>query len=628
MTNIKWKALSRETKLLPGMAQRKRELNRAYLMKMKPENLLLSHYVEAGLAGRINYKPEGIHWGWDGPLSDIRGTLCGHWLSAAAHIVQETGDVELLARAQHIVTEIRRCQLENGGQWAFPIPEKFLYWLRDGKQPWAPQYVCHKNMMGLLDMHLLTGNALALTILEGCADWFYAFTDTFDRETMNEMMDREETGGIMEFWADLYAVTGNEKHLTLMRRYERPRLADKLLAGIDVLTNMHANGTVPEIHGYARAYEVTGEQRYRDVVEAYWMMAVDERSMFATGGQSGGEVWTPKRLLAARLGDKTQEHCVVYNMMRLAGYLLKWTGDSKYADYWELNLYNGIYAQGYWEDLHDQMIGGGGHYHEVTTVAYYLPMHPGAHKHWGSEFDDFWCCHCTLLQANAIHAESTFYQTTDGIAVAQFIETKLQTDWNGSMLSIEQTIDPQSGTTMLHDDQANRDMPSRPHSLIIWLDVHMDQPQPFALKVRMPDWMTDRARIQIDGVDVEYELGKDGFARVMLTGEECRVSCILPKDLRCIALPDDPNMVAFVDGPVCLAGLVPEEHQLYGDANHPEYTILCPDDERQWVNWRPGWKTYHQPFGIRFKPLYQIGHEQYTVYFPIVYAPVPMHSVD
>ena len=48
---------------------------------------------------------------------------------------------------------------------------------------------------------------------------------------------------------------------------------------------------------------------------------------------------------AARLGDKNQEHCIVYNMMRLADYLLRWTGDVAYADYWERNLYNGILAQ-------------------------------------------------------------------------------------------------------------------------------------------------------------------------------------------------------------------------------------------------------------------------------------------
>ncbi len=52
-------------------------------------------------------------------------------------------------------------------------------------------------------------------------------------------MDAEETGAMMEFWADLYAVTGDEKHKILMERYERPRLTEPLWRGEDVLTNMH-----------------------------------------------------------------------------------------------------------------------------------------------------------------------------------------------------------------------------------------------------------------------------------------------------------------------------------------------------------------------------------------------------
>lgn len=68
---------------------------------------------------------------------------------------------------------------------------------------------------------------------------------------------------------------------------------------------------------------------------------------------------------------------------------------------------------------------------------------------------------------------------------------------------------------------------------------------------------------------------------------------------------------------MCLAGLTSEERLLYGDKEHPEKSLLCADDERQWQDWKTGWKTYHQPFGIRFKPLYQIGREAYTVYFPV-----------
>jgi len=76
-----------------------------------------------------------------------------------------------------------------------------------------------------------------------------------------------------------------------------------LLAGEDVLTNMHANTTIPEVLGAARAWEVTGDDRWRAIVEAYWHSAVTARGYFATGGQTCGEIWTPPHEQAARLAE-------------------------------------------------------------------------------------------------------------------------------------------------------------------------------------------------------------------------------------------------------------------------------------------------------------------------------------
>jgi hypothetical protein len=78
-------------------------------------------------------------------------------------------------------------------------------------------------------------------------------------------------------------------------------------------------------------------------------------------------------------------------------------------------------------------------------------------------------------------------------------------------------------------------------------------------------------------------------------------------------------MVAFMDGPVVLAGLCDEERTLCGDTDHPE-TILVPDNEREWRGWKPGYRTRNQARGIRFLPLYEIVDERYTVYFPVVKA--------
>ena len=442
------KPLADSVHLLPGEATLRRDRNLAYLNRLKTENLLMSHYLEAGLLS-LTYRPEGMHGGWDSVTSDIRGTVAGHWLSAAARIYAETKDQALKLRADFMVSEIGRCQKMNGGEWGFPIPEKYLYWLRDGKRKWAPQYVCHKNMMGLLDMYLYAGNEEALEIALKEADWFYRFSGETTREQMDEMMDLEETGGIMEHWANLYGVTGDPRHLELVRRYERPHLFDLLEQGVDALTNMHVNMTVPEVQGAARAYEVTGEERYRRIVENYWDLAVRQRGMYVTGGQTSGEIWTPLGQQSARLGEMNQEHCVVYNMMRLSEYLLRWTGEAAYADYYERNLYNGIFAQGYWQGRNRDMILEP-HVPPTGLITYYLPLAAGSQKKWGSDTDHFWCCHCTLLQANAVFTEGIYYQSEENLLVCGYLPSEVTTSFNGIDVKVEQQFDRQTGENTRH----------------------------------------------------------------------------------------------------------------------------------------------------------------------------------
>src|SRR5699024_7563662 len=98
----------------------------------------------------------------------------------------------------------------------------------------------------------------------------------------------------------------------------------------------------------------------------------------------------------ARLGDKNQECCTVYNMLRLADYLLRWIGDARYADYIEMGIYNGLMAQAYWHRFKTN----GQHYDtpDEGLLTYFLPLAPGSKKGWASETQDFFCCHGTLVQ--------------------------------------------------------------------------------------------------------------------------------------------------------------------------------------------------------------------------------------
>ena len=576
-----------QVRLLPGLLQRRSELNRQYLMSLRNEALLQNFYQEAGLWAPRQH-PTDCHWGWETPTCQVRGHFLGHWLSAAARSWAATRDAELKAKADHIVAELGRCQEENGGEWAGSIPPHYLEWAARGKRVWAPHYTLHKTLMGLYEMATLAGSDQALDILEKWSWWFLRWTARFSRQQMDQLLD-VETGGMLEVWADLFGLTGKEQYLELLRRYDRPRLFDRLLAGEDVLTNRHANTTVPEVQGAARAWEVTGEARWRKIVDAYWRMAVSERGYYVTGGQTNGEFWTPPHQLSARLSDTNQEHCVVYNMMRLADILYRWTGDPSYADYWERNLYNGILAQ-----QHGQ----------TGMVAYFLPMRAGATKHWGTPTEDFWCCHGTLVQAHPSHGAAVFYANDAGLVVSQYIPARLTWQNGEAAVQVSLTVDPQVRAV------------SRPDCLAVDLAVESDQPVEFTLQIRLPWWLAGVPVLTVNGEAQEVTCAPTTFATVRRVWNRDRVRLELPRRLVTCPLPDRPDTVAFMDGPVVLAGLCDDERTLVGDPARPA-DLLIADNEREFDTWFRTYRATGQERGLRFKPLYEVTDERYTVYFPL-----------
>lgn len=595
-----WQSITLQGEALNGLAgaslKQRMALNRNYMLNLKTANLLQNHYLEAGLWGPPQ-QPEHCHWGWESPTCQLRGHFLGHWLSAAAHLFATTGDTELKGKADFIVSELARCQRENGGEWAGSVPEKYLAWVARGKKVWAPHYTLHKTLMGLYDMYEVAQNEQALDILQRWANWFHRWTSQFSREQMDDILD-VETGGMLEVWANLYGVTGKQEHLDLLQHYDRRRLFDRLLAGEDVLTNMHANTTIPEVHGAARAWEVTGEQRWRDIVEAYWRCAVTNRGFFCTGGQTNNEAWCPPHEQSGHLGPDNQEFCTVYNMMRLAHYLFRWTGDVSYADYYERNFYNGVLAQ---QNTHTGM------------VTYYLPLESGATKTWGTETDHFWCCHGTLIQAYANQTRDIYFATDEGLTLSQYIPSRLQ--WHYQEAAITVLLDNKT-----HSPSALRPQHERWRSVnqLAWtLDINCSQPVEFALKIRLPWWLAAEPIIEINGERLPVPYAPSSFYTLRRMWQNDQVTIVLPKKLSSVPLPDAPDMVAFMDGPVVLAGLCDHSQMLYGSKEDPE-TLMAPHNERRWdQQWIASYQTRQQGQSIRFLPLCDIRDERYTVYFPV-----------
>lgn len=603
--------------LFEGDMRRREESNRQYLMKLETPHLLRSYLHEAG-----RYSGRGADGnalgGWEDLSCQLRGHFLGHWLSAAALNFEATGDTELKAKTENILDELELCQKDNGGQWVCAIPEKYLYWIGQGKGVWAPQYNIHKLFMGLIDVYKFMELEKALSIADKLADWFYDWSGKYSREEFDNIMD-VETGGMLEAWTDLFEITGDEKYKTLMERYYRGRLFEPLLEGKDVLTNMHANTTIPEVLGCARAYEVTGEKKWLDIVESYWKCAVTDRGAFVTGGQTQGEIWTPKMKLKARLGDKNQEHCTVYNMIRLAEFLFRQTKDPAYMHYIEYNVANGIFAQTYWQGMPYENSPGKG------LLTYFLPMKAGSKKDWAGERDSFFCCHGTMVQVNAAWNRRMYYVDDNALYVTAYANSKAEFELNGQKVVFNQRQDYMNGSLMTSSEnnakQTVNDIASayanKPDFKKYVFTVNVDAEVEFALKLRIPDWINGEAVVFVNDEEIVRTTNSAEFVTINRSWKsDDKVILILPIGLKFITLPDDKEMGAFRYGADVLAGITSQERILKLETDTPEEE-LSADTERQWGDFRTFYRTENQDPGINFRKLNEIGYEPYQIYFKI-----------
>ena len=611
-----------EVRILDPELKRREDANRDYMIHLENRFLLLNFNLEAGRDTSTDVI-ENMHGGWEFPTCQLRGHFLGHWLSAAAVHYHASGDMEIRAKADVIVAELEECQKENGGQWVGPIPEKYFYRIAAGKQVWAPHYTVHKVFMGLLDMYEYAGNQTALRVAENFADWFYDWSAGYSREEFDDILDFE-TGGMLEVWAQLYGFTKKQKYLELMERYYRGRLFDPLLRGEDVLTNMHANTTIPEVIGCARAYDVTGEEKWRQIVENYWKLAVTERGCYATGGQTCGEIWPPMKKLSARLGQKGQEHCTVYNMMRLSGFLFRWTGAPEYLDYWERSLYNGIMSQAYWKSGLSH--GFTSAYPNEGLLSYLLPMQTGSRKGWSSKTGDFFCCHGTMVQANAAFNRGLYYQSERTIYVSQYFDSETKFRIDDTCVTLIQKNDPLTGSAHLSSDSSarqsvledTRKWPSNPDKLVPCIQIRTPESVRMTLMIRIPAWAAGKARIYVNDREAASSDRRSVFIPLERNWEDQDVvRIVLPRTVKTEPLPDRTDMMAFLYGPVVLAGLCEEERLLHiPEGGRPE-DILTHDNEREWGSWKSTFRTTGQERGMRFVPLHEVGYEPYGIYFPV-----------
>jgi DUF1680 family protein len=577
--------------LLDGPFKHATELNAKSLLDYEPDRLLAKFRIEAGLEPRAEH-----YHGWED--NTIAGHSLGHHLSACALMYQSTGDERFLERVNYIVDELEECQVADGQGYigAFPDGKRILEEevaagdIRsrgfDLNGIWVPYYTEHKVMSGLFDAYKLCGNEKALELNIRFADWLETVIGGLN-DSLVQVMLHCEHGGINESLAELYAITQDEKYLEMSRIFHHKAILDSLAAGVDVLPGKHGNTQVPKLVGLARRYELTGDPTDRISAEFFWDRVVNHHS-YVTGGHGNHEYFGKPDQLSRRLSDGTTETCNIYNMLKLSRHLFLWEASAEVADYYERALFNQI--------LSSQHPGDG-------RVIYNLSLEMGGYKVYQ---DPYWftCCVGTGMENHSKYGRNIYYYNDRELYISQYIASEL--NWADKGLIIRQT-------TAYPDEQGTK------------IEFECEDPVALDIMIRYPYWAEQGMVILVNGKKKNIKEGKSSFVRIpgtWKTGDIIEVR--MPFNLRLEEMPDDPNRVAVMYGPLVLAGdLGPVRDS---NAYDPMYVPILLTDKRDpfvlleavegEIN------TFRtagigRPRDVVLKPFYKTHERRYTVYWDL-----------
>jgi hypothetical protein len=462
----------------------------------------------------------------------------------------------------------------------------------------------HKILAGLRDAHVHTNSPVALEVLRKLADWAAASTSSMTDDEFQRMLATEH-GGMNEVLADAAALTGDQKYLALARRFSHEAVLAPLADGRDTLDGLHANTQIPKVTGFQRLFELTGEDRYRRAARFFWKTVVEQRS-FATGGHGDQEHFFPvadneKHLPSA----KTMETCCTHNMLRLTRLLFQDTSSASCFDYYERALYNGILAS---QDP------------DTGMMTYFQATRPGYVRLFHTPDRSFWCCTGTGMENHAKYGDSIYCRSADALWVNLFIASVVTWTEMGLTLRQETAFPEQPSTRLLFT---------------------VERPLRLALNVRRPGWCTGMA-IRVNGRRWNANATPAGYVsidREWTTGD--RVEIELPMTLRTEPLHPTADVVAFVYGPIVLAGRLGREGLAPGNqliVNEREsgtmlnaaidVPVLAGDVKTLSTRVR---QDPHDPLTFRMvgigrprdvelAPYYRLAHERYNLYWKVVRA--------
>ena len=512
-----------EVELLDGPFKHACELNVQVLLKYDMDRLLAPFLKEAGLEPKGEYFPN-----WEG----LDGHVGGHYVSALAIHYAATGSRECYDRLLYMLSEMQKCQEANGNGYIGGVPNGDHIWTEVSKGnfaplhgAWVPWYNVHKTFAGLRDAWQYAGVEQAKDMFIKLCDWAVNLTSALSDAQMDDMVS-QEFGGMDEVLADAYFITGDRKYITAAKRFAHHLILDSMAQGVDNLDNRHANTQVPKVVGYARIADVDNDGYFEKAAEFFWDRVVNYRSV-VIGGNSRSEHFPSdsdyESFIEQREGP---ESCNTNNMLKLTELLFRMRHDARYADYYERAMYNHILST-------QHPVHGG--------YVYFTPMRPSHYRVYSQPNSGMWCCVGTGMENHGKYGEFIYSHEGDKeLYVNLFVASRLNWDEAGACIT-QQTDFPYSDTGRII--------------------VNLKKSKRFKIFVRCPEWATEGYSVKVNGVEYAADAKPSSFVCLDRKWKDNDViELTMPMKNKLVELPNEPQYLAVLHGPIVLAARTSQEH--------------------------------------------------------------------
>jgi DUF1680 family protein len=525
-----------DVELLESPFLHAQEQDKKYLLALRADRLLAPFQREAGLPQKAESYTNWENTGLDGHIG-------GHYLSALSLMFASTGDKEIKARLDYMIDALKSCQDANRNGYIGGVPGGKAIWeeveagnIRAGKfnlnGKWVPLYNIHKTYAGLRDAWLYTKNEKAKEMLVKMTDWAIRLVAQLSEKQIQDML-RSEYGGLNETFADVAAITGEEKYLHLAHQFSHHSILQPLLSNEDKLNGLHANTQIPKVIGFKRIADLEDNHDWEKAAAFFWDTVVNNRSV-SIGGNSVNEQFHSindfSKMINSIHGPET---CNTYNMLRLSKMLYETSVDKKYIEYYERALYNHI--------LSTQHPENGG-------LVYFTSMRPGHYKVYSQPQTSMWCCVGSGIENHAKYGEMIYAHTQDELFVNLFIPSRLRWKEKNTEVIQENRFPEEARTTLrINPAKATR----------------------FTLQLRYPDWQeAGKLKILVNGKEQKVQRNENGYVSLNRKWKRNdQVEVLMSMQIYTEQMPDKSNYYSFFYGPVVLAAKTGTEdlRGLYAD---------------------------------------------------------------